>query len=122
MFVDGSVEEVAEDGGEVWCDVFDDRWFDFVNVACFVGVDFVHDLGDLGGGDVSELKRGGLVAFSLRHDVLFFVVRDGPAGLVADGDVAVVECVRDVGWVCVLFPFVNEDGGGGSAVCLAWDD
>ena len=21
MFVDGSVEEVAEDGGEVWCDV-----------------------------------------------------------------------------------------------------
>ena len=59
MFVDGSVEEVAEDGGEVWCDVFDDRWFDFVNVVCFVGVDFVHDLGDLGGGDVLELKRGG---------------------------------------------------------------
>ena len=42
------IEEVAEDGGEERCDVLDDRWFDFVDVARFVGVDLFHCFGDFG--------------------------------------------------------------------------
>ena len=40
----------------------------------------------------------------------------------ANGDVAVVKGVGDVSWVRVRFAFVDEEGGGCSALCFAGDN
>ena len=42
MFVNRSVEEWGQDWCKEGCEVFDEDWFDFVDVACFVAVDFFH--------------------------------------------------------------------------------
>jgi hypothetical protein len=55
VLVNGSVEEVG-DGGEEFGEVSDDSRFDFVDVACFVAVDFFHLVGHLFFGDVSEFE------------------------------------------------------------------
>ena len=44
VFADGLVVELSEDGSEEVFEVSDDGWFDFVDIAGFVGVDFLHDL------------------------------------------------------------------------------
>lgn len=45
------IDRFVEKWGEDWCqkerEVFDEGWFDFVDVAGFVGIDFVHDFCDL---------------------------------------------------------------------------
>jgi hypothetical protein len=62
---------------------------------------------------VSEFERWGLVVSSFRLDVLILLLRNCLTGLVADGDVVVVEGVRDVSGVRVRLPLVNEECGGG---------
>ena len=120
MFVNGFVEEVGEDRCEERCYLPEDGWFDFINITGFVGVDFVHCFGDLRKGDALEFERRGF-AISFRHDVFFLVLWDGLTGFVADGNVAVVEGIGDVSGVCVCFPFVDDEGWGGSTLCSRWD-
>ena len=53
-----------------------------------------------------------VAGFSFWFDLFFRVLWDCLAGFVVDGDIiAVVEGVRDVGGVCVLLSFVNEERG-----------
>ena len=70
---------------------------------------------------MAEFKRGWFVVFMLGHDMFFLVLWDGLAGFGANGDVVVVECVCDVDGVWVCFPFIDEESGGGSRLCFAWN-
>ena len=50
--VEWSCEGWAQEG----CEVFDDGWFDFVDVGGFVGVDFLHGFGEFFECDMSEFE------------------------------------------------------------------
>ena len=84
--------------------------FDFVDVACFVGVDFRQDFGDLVCCNVSEFEGWVFDGWSFGH-AFFFLAWDVLARFMANGDVAVVEGVGDVDGVCVGFSFVDDECG-----------
>lgn len=119
MFVNCLVEEVGEDGGEERGEVFDEGWFDLVDVAGFVWVNFVHGFGYFFGVGVLEFKRR--VFFFFWYHLRFFMGWDRFACLVSNRDETIIQCIGYLYWVCVLFSFVVYGGRRGSTLLARWD-
>lgn len=54
--------------------------------------------------------------------MLFIALWNDLAGLMADGNVAVIEGVRYINGVRVGYPFVDDERGGCSGLCFTWNN
>ena len=111
MFVNRSVEEWSQDWYKEGCEVFDEDWLDFVDVACFVAVDFFHCFFEFVFRYMSECEGWDGVGFcgvALIFDVVVLISWYCLCGFVSNCNVVVIECVCDLFWVCRRGVFVCD--------------